>query len=304
MNEQEASVLRRKVEDLENENELSRKQIQDLQDKAREEKPTGKKLPSFLLSRPGTVKETVTEKKIKTLEDELCEIKKKLLDKDRMIEKIQTESQLKVNSKPNGSKKLEVLSEQTTIDVKRQLQIIDQEAAVMRTKIISLEQENEKILSENKKLQVQAARSVIRKDSLVGNGTVELKEQMIKLEKERDELSVKLKKVLDDAADKMPPRNPKKVTDMHTKLQLKVYCILKMKIFFLNIFNFFLHLQRMVEDSEVEINEMRAIILRTGAAQIQKLESEKSLAFIELKDVKEQLSAAKAESSKKIIYLI
>lgn len=222
LNEQEASVLRRKVEDLENENELSRKQIQDLQDKVREEKPAGKKLPSFLLSKPGAVKETLTEKKIKTLEDELCEVKKKLLDKDRMIEKIQTESKLKVNSKANGSKKLEVLSEQTTIDVKRQLQIIDQEAAVMRTKIISLEQENEKILSENKKLQVQAARSVLRKDSLVGNGNGELKEMMIKLEKERDELSIKLKKVLDDAADKMPPRNPKKVTDMHTKLQLKV----------------------------------------------------------------------------------
>lgn len=139
-----------------------------------------------------------------------------------MIEKIQTESKLKVNSKANGSKKLEVLSEQTTIDVKRQLQIIDQEAAVMRTKIISLEQENEKILSENKKLQVQAARSVLRKDSLVGNGNGELKEMMVKLEKERDELTIKLKKVLDDAADKMPPRNPKKVTDMHTKLQLKV----------------------------------------------------------------------------------
>lgn len=55
----------------------------------------------------------------------------------------------------------------------------------------------------------------------------------------------------------------------------------------------------MVEDSEEEINEMRAIVLRTGAAQIQKLESEKSSALIELKDVKEQLSAAKTESSKK-----
>lgn len=59
----------------------------------------------------------------------------------------------------------------------------------------------------------------------------------------------------------------------------------------------------MVEDSEEEINEMRAIILRTGAAQIQKLETEKSAALIELKDVKEQLSAAKSESSKKFIYL-
>lgn len=59
----------------------------------------------------------------------------------------------------------------------------------------------------------------------------------------------------------------------------------------------------MVEDSEEEINEMRAIILRTGAAQIQKLETEKSSALLELKDVKEQLSAAKAESSKKFIQL-
>lgn len=43
--------------------------------------------------------------------------------------------------------------DQPTLDLKRQLQVIEQEASIFRSKIQSLETENEKLLSENKKLQ-------------------------------------------------------------------------------------------------------------------------------------------------------
>lgn len=44
--------------------------------------------------------------------------------------------------------------DQQTIDLKRQLQVIEQEAAVLRNKVQSLEGENEKLATENKKLQL------------------------------------------------------------------------------------------------------------------------------------------------------
>lgn len=47
-------------------------------------------------------------------------------------------------------------------------------------------------------------------------------EKIKELEQERDELKLKIKKVLEDAVDKMPARTPKVFSDMKTKLQLKV----------------------------------------------------------------------------------
>lgn len=44
--------------------------------------------------------------------------------------------------------------DQQTIDLKRQLQVIEQEAIVLRSKVQSMESENEKLTSENKKLQL------------------------------------------------------------------------------------------------------------------------------------------------------
>lgn len=42
--------------------------------------------------------------------------------------------------------------DQQTLDLRRQLQVIDQEASVLRNKVQSLETENEKVIAENKRL--------------------------------------------------------------------------------------------------------------------------------------------------------
>lgn len=47
--------------------------------------------------------------------------------------------------------------DQQTLDLRRQLQVVEQEAVVLRTKIQTLETENEKLLSENKHLDLLKA---------------------------------------------------------------------------------------------------------------------------------------------------
>lgn len=47
--------------------------------------------------------------------------------------------------------------DQQTVDLKRQLQVVETEASILRTKTQNLETENEKLLSENKKLSLIAA---------------------------------------------------------------------------------------------------------------------------------------------------
>jgi hypothetical protein len=49
-----------------------------------------------------------------------------------------------------------------------------------------------------------------------------MKTTIEELEKERDELEAKIKRVLEDSVEKMPARTPKVFSDMKTKLQLKV----------------------------------------------------------------------------------
>ncbi len=119
----------------------------------------------------------------------------------------------------------EPLSDAQTVDLKRQLESVEQEASILRTKVLSLEQDNEKMANENKKLALHAAR-LSRKDSLGDKDKnaelVKLKDTVTKLEKTKEELESKLKTILDTSADKLPHRVPKIYTDGSTKLQLQV----------------------------------------------------------------------------------
>lgn len=103
--------------------------------------------------------------------------------------------------------------------------MVEHEASVLRTKVLTLEQDNEKIANENKKLALHAAR-LSRRDS-VGDKEkiaelIKLKDSMTKLEKTKEELENKLKSILDVPADKLPQRVPKSFSDNSTKLQLQV----------------------------------------------------------------------------------
>jgi 5-methylcytosine-specific restriction endonuclease McrBC regulatory subunit McrC len=92
LNEQETAVLRRKVEELEKESESSKRQVQDLQEKL----SSVKESPTLKKSTLGksTAKDPLSEKKIQVMEDEINELRKKVIEKDREFERIQAEQSL------------------------------------------------------------------------------------------------------------------------------------------------------------------------------------------------------------------
>lgn len=100
-NFQETAVLRRKVEELEKENDTTKHQIKELQEKLivkTKEVTTAKKLA---ISPKSTSKDPLNEKKILVMEDEINELRKKLIEKDRDLERTQAEMSLQ-KTKPKS----------------------------------------------------------------------------------------------------------------------------------------------------------------------------------------------------------
>lgn len=279
LNEQEASQLRRKVEELEESQEANKKQIKELQEKC---KTTNTNIKDKLT----TTLKTVTgangsADKIKQKDKEISELKMKINEKDRAMEKLKTDMKVKGGKVNDTSVDL-----QNTVDHKRQVEMVEQEAAILRGKVVKLESECESISTENKKLTVQVAR-MARKDSIGAAETngktagtaaelIKAKDTLAKVEKENSELQMKLKNILEVDVQKLPARIPKKFTDLSTKGQL----------------------QKIVTELEDEIKEMRAIVVRCGANDVQKLEASMSIAQEDVKRAQEQLDAANIEISK------
>ncbi|XP_065081064.1 myosin-11 isoform X2 [Ochlerotatus camptorhynchus] len=273
LNEQETAVLRRKIEELEIENKRSREHVKELQESLiskTKEMDKQNKLPSLLGSKSGGVKDPLDGKKIKVMEDEISELRMKLIEKDREVERVQAELSI---SKTKGGKSLvkskSLDADQQVQDLKRQLQVIEQEANVLRQKTQALEQENEKYTAEIKQLQQTKAKDSEAETKKL-NGTIQ------ELQKDKSELESKLKRITAESSTGMPSRIPKAPNDMHTKLQLK----------------------RMIDDCENEINELRAIVGRSGAMNITTLENEKKKLQVELTESKEQRTKLEAEIRK------
>lgn len=260
LNEQEAAILRQRVDDLEKENRETKKHVRELQEKVYQ---TDKK--SSLLSFNSTP-ENAADKKLKALTEELVQLRKSLSDRDRTIERLQSEIAAKTGS---------ALPQDINVDVKRQLKLVEQEAAVLRTKISTLESENEKLLKDNKRMQLQMLRksTSLDKNGLSGEELTKLKESLEKIERERNELEDKLKCMLQQAEEKLPARTPKRVTDLTPKN----------------------HLKKWVEELEDEIREMRVIVLNSGGDKIKALETEKTALQEQLQKAKQQLSVAEGD---------
>lgn len=258
LNEQEASQLRRKVEELEASQEASKKQIKELHEKCKTGTTTGKSaaLKTVAAAANGNAE------KVKLKDKEISELKMKLNEKDRAVEK------MKADLKKSGKSGEYSGDVQTSVDHKRQVEMVEQEAAVLRAKVVKLEQEIDSISTENKKLTVQVAR-LARKDSVgavdkSGTATVaelaRVKETLVKIEKENSELQNKLKSILEVDVQKLPARIPKKFTDLTTKMQL----------------------QKMIGELEDEVKDMRAIVVRTGAYDSSQWQEQLDTANMEL----------------------
>lgn len=96
---------------------------------------------------------------------------------------------------------------------------------MLRAKLQKLEQDYEKLSTENKKLSVQAIRGVKKEQDKQPAGTVDInkiKEELKLMELERDELKEKVKSFMEAAIKKLPDRTSKKYSDALTKPQIKV----------------------------------------------------------------------------------
>ncbi|KAI8119261.1 Protein SOGA3 [Lucilia cuprina] len=252
LNEQEASILRHKVEELEKQNSESKKQVRELQDKLTTSADKRNTLGSW--------GNNASEKRLKALNDELEQLRKNISEKDKHIERLQAAA-----------------AAQTGANAKRQLDMVEQEATALRSKVTALEAENERVQKEVKRLQLQALR---KQSSTEKNGnTVELaklKENLASVEEERNNLQDKLKRIFQEAEEKLPPRTIVRITDLTPKNQLKKW----------------------VEELDDEISEMRAIVAKTGAHTIKSLESEKKTLEEELREYKTKLTQAETDLQK------
>lgn len=131
--------------------------------------------------------------------------------------------------------------EALNIDLKQQLQVSEQETNILRTKINGLEQENEKLLAEIKKNQLQTSKSFLKGSNFPSNNKENDNYNVVleELKNENEKLKLRLK-ILESSSIILPERAPKICSDSNTKFQLKV-CIDANLIF--RVFIFFLILE-------------------------------------------------------------
>ncbi|XP_070070984.1 myosin heavy chain, cardiac muscle isoform isoform X1 [Drosophila takahashii] len=225
LNEQEASILRLKVEDLEKENAESKKYVKELQAKLRQDSSSNGSKSSLLSF--GT-SSSAAEKKLKTLNEELVQLRRTLVEKEQAVDSL-----------------------------KDQLSKLD-----------TLEAENDKLAKENKRL--MALRKASEK-----NGEVDqkMKESLALAQRERDELTARLKRMQLEAEAKLPPRTAKRVNDLTPKS----------------------HLKKWVEELEDEIGEMRVMLSSCGTDQLKALQAAKGTLEEDLRKCKQKLSLAEGD---------
>ncbi|CAH1255950.1 unnamed protein product [Diabrotica balteata] len=256
LSEQEASVLRHKVEELEGDNHRLKAKIKELQEKA----PSKITTKRTLLTSEKVKENSLLNQKLKVLEDETNDIRKKLIEKERDCERLHAELSL-TQKRSKGMQKSKSLDlDQQTLDLRRQLQVIEQEASVLRNKVQTLEVENEKLGNENKKLGLKTAKG-IKSDKNIDKYI----DQIAMLEIEISEKNEKIKDLEDllNKSDNRDPvlikgdfkkfsqRTPKKISALTSKDQMKT----------------------MVSDLEKEIGEILQV-LKTNENEKIKLEEE------------------------------
>merc|ERR1711962_121616 len=141
--EQETGLLRKKVENLLTENLKVTKEVKDITNKLAEAK---KNTGSSSYGRAGTQNsQSNTDKKVQQLQDEVNTFRVKLIEKDRELERL--DAQVKSN-KSNGKTLKRTGSQEE--DLQKKLNVIEQEAAVLRRKTTDLVAANESLKSSTK----------------------------------------------------------------------------------------------------------------------------------------------------------
>ncbi|RZC34944.1 leucine-rich repeat-containing protein [Asbolus verrucosus] len=285
--EEEAQNLRKKVSRIEDDNESLVLQLKKMATRAR-----SMSITKLYCNEKGN---TLQNQKLKVLEDETNDLRKKLIEKERDCERLHAELSLNQKRNKNVQKSKSLDLDQQTLDLKRQLQVIEQEASILRSKIQTLESENEKLISENKKLQLVRGTKNLKSDKnldkyidQIASLEIDINEKNIKIK----ELEEKLEKAVrqdslpnlkDGKYRRFVDRTPKKISNLTSKDQLKT----------------------MVNDLESEIGEM-IVAIKTSENEKIKLEeemknlrhqSEVNKALKDLEEINKRFEEVKTELS-------
>ena len=189
MSERENAIARRKVAELDHMNDSLQEEVKYLEKRLEEKEQELTKVPE------PTTPNAYYEDKMRELTEQTDDLKWKLIEKEREIERLSALVQ-SINTKQGRSlkKSRSLDSDSQAVDLNRQLTNTQQEASVLRDKMIHMEAENERLIKENRKLQFQTSRqvpSIKADDAAIEN--VELKEMVRRLESENKEMNVKMK---------------------------------------------------------------------------------------------------------------
>ena len=184
----EMSILRRKLGEIDKEKDELQAEVTFLRDK--------------LAEREGSPQEDKPddrpyEDRIQAMAMDIDELKWKLIQKDQQVEKL-------IKSKDDTNKratlkKSKSLDSDATLDLRKQLDLVQHEATILKEKVESLETQNDRLIMENQKMQL-ASRKVPKgaDDSAARN--LELEDKLKELETENSTLKKKVQEKSDRLA--------------------------------------------------------------------------------------------------------
>ena len=207
--EQEYSVLQKKMMDVEQDNENLQAEVKFLQEHLQE------KTQELSIKPEPSSPNAYYEDKIKQVNAEADDLRWKIIEKDREIERLLAQvdviQRTRQTAKLKKSKSLD--SDYQIIDLKRQLDLVEQEAEMLRKNLTDLETRYEKLQAENGQLRALGARpipTVRADDAAVEN--IELKDRAKRLEEENHSLTEKIKTLtesLQTLTRNVTPRSPR-----------------------------------------------------------------------------------------------
>merc|ERR1719270_853899 len=181
VSEGETGCLRKKVDNLLTENLKLSKEIREVNGKLSEEKKKKTSTSASSYGKNPGKEDKFYEQKVDDLQTELNTTRVKLIEKEREVERLDAQVKTSAKSSPTAKGKLSRSGSQEE-DLQKKIQVIEQEANVLREKVNKLENENEKLMVDNKNLKTAGIKKPANTQEKLQMDKFALEEKVKKLE--------------------------------------------------------------------------------------------------------------------------
>lgn len=195
LTEQELSVCKKKVHDLDKDKDALQEEIKRLHQDIELKNHQLNVIPA-----PSSPK-AYYEDKIKEMTAEADDMRWKIIEKDRELERSYAQMNTIQSRQMKMKKSRSLDSDHVVVDLRKQLENIFHECELLRTKMSTIECENIKLIEENMKLQLSGDKRQfaidIKPDDSVFLNDIELKNKVRCLENEKRILSDRIRRLTD-----------------------------------------------------------------------------------------------------------